>query len=101
MTEHKIVRAGVGRKFQTPSIYENLTVLRESGDFVSERPQRFRLRSLFRAHCDVLERINEVAEEIFLAGLSAHRRRVPQSRPETMAGDRHAADAGPGTDDAG
>jgi urea transport system ATP-binding protein len=24
--EHKIVRAGVGRKFQTPSIYENLSV---------------------------------------------------------------------------
>jgi len=26
MKEHAIVRAGVGRKFQTPSIYENLTV---------------------------------------------------------------------------
>jgi urea transport system ATP-binding protein len=26
MPEHEIVRAGVGRKFQTPSIYENLTV---------------------------------------------------------------------------
>src|SRR5678809_196597 len=26
MAEHKIVQAGVGRKFQTPSIYENLTV---------------------------------------------------------------------------
>jgi len=27
MAEHEIVRAGVGRKFQTPSIYENLSVL--------------------------------------------------------------------------
>jgi len=27
LSEHQIVRAGVGRKFQTPSIYENLTVL--------------------------------------------------------------------------
>ena len=26
LSEHEIVRAGVGRKFQTPSIYENLTV---------------------------------------------------------------------------
>lgn len=26
MAEHEIVRAGIGRKFQTPSIYENLTV---------------------------------------------------------------------------
>ena len=26
MREHEIVRAGIGRKFQTPSIYESLTV---------------------------------------------------------------------------
>ena len=26
MREHEIVRAGVGRKFQTPSVYETLTV---------------------------------------------------------------------------
>lgn len=30
MREHDIVRAGVGRKFQTPSIYENLTVFEKS-----------------------------------------------------------------------
>ncbi|KAG1657091.1 High-affinity branched-chain amino acid transport ATP-binding protein BraF [Nymphon striatum] len=29
MSEHEIVRAGVGRKFQTPSIYENLSVRNE------------------------------------------------------------------------
>src|SRR5258707_11619086 len=28
VAEHKIVRAGIGRKFQTPSIYENLSVFR-------------------------------------------------------------------------
>ncbi|RZI38862.1 ATP-binding cassette domain-containing protein, partial [Herbaspirillum sp. HC18] len=28
LAEHKIVRAGVGRKFQTPSIYENLSVFK-------------------------------------------------------------------------
>jgi urea transport system ATP-binding protein len=28
LAEHKIVRAGIGRKFQTPSIYENLTVFK-------------------------------------------------------------------------
>ncbi len=26
LPEHEIVRAGIGRKFQTPSIYENLSV---------------------------------------------------------------------------
>ena len=28
MAEHEIVRAGIGRKFQTPSIYENLSVFK-------------------------------------------------------------------------
>jgi urea transport system ATP-binding protein len=28
MSEHKIVRSGIGRKFQTPSIYENLSVFK-------------------------------------------------------------------------
>ncbi|MDY0057736.1 MAG: ATP-binding cassette domain-containing protein, partial [Methyloversatilis sp.] len=28
LQEHKIVRAGIGRKFQTPSIYENLSVFK-------------------------------------------------------------------------
>src|SRR5882672_4894805 len=28
VAEHQIVRAGIGRKFQTPSIYENLSVFR-------------------------------------------------------------------------
>jgi urea transport system ATP-binding protein len=28
MQEHRIVRAGIGRKFQTPSIYENLSVFK-------------------------------------------------------------------------
>ena len=28
VAEHKIVHAGIGRKFQTPSIYENLSVFR-------------------------------------------------------------------------
>ena len=30
LPEHRIVREGVGRKFQTPSIYENLSVTRTS-----------------------------------------------------------------------
>src|SRR5471030_2953052 len=28
LSEHAIVRAGIGRKFQTPSIYENLSVFK-------------------------------------------------------------------------
>jgi urea transport system ATP-binding protein len=42
LKEHEIVKLGIGRKFQTPSIYEDLTVFEKPGDLVSARPQRHR-----------------------------------------------------------
>jgi urea transport system ATP-binding protein len=66
MSEHKIVRSGVGRKFQTPSIYENLTVFENLE--VSFPKGRSVLGCIgFRRTPDVLKRINEVATEIGLA----------------------------------
>ncbi len=64
--EHEIVRAGVGRKFQTPSIYENLNV------FQNLEVSFPRGRSVFGALAfkrtpEVLERVQKVAEEIGLA----------------------------------
>ena len=44
LKENEIVQAGVGRKFQTPSIYDDLTVFENLGDFLSARPHRVRLR---------------------------------------------------------
>ena len=38
--EHEIVRAGIGRKFQTPSIYEYLTVFENLEMSLPARPQR-------------------------------------------------------------
>jgi urea transport system ATP-binding protein len=68
MSEHKIVRSGVGRKFQTPSIYENLTVFENLE--VSFPKGRSVLGCIgFRRTPDVLKRINEVAKEI---GLEEH-----------------------------
>ena len=65
MTEHKIVRAGVGRKFQTPSIYENLTVFENLE--VSYPKGRSVMGCLaFTATPGVVDRIHKVAEEIFL-----------------------------------
>ncbi|HET8707654.1 MAG TPA: urea ABC transporter ATP-binding protein UrtD [Pseudomonadales bacterium] len=66
MSEHQIVHAGVGRKFQTPSIYENLTV--EQNLELSFPRGRTVFGSLFfNSGEDVKNRIQEVADAIFLA----------------------------------
>ncbi len=78
LTEHAIVRAGVGRKFQTPSIYENLSVLENLE--VSYPYGRGVFGSLFfKRNKTVMEKINQVAQEIMLedqldteAGLLSH-----------------------------
>jgi len=65
MREHQIVRAGVGRKFQTPSIYENLTVLENLE--ISYPWGRTVFGSLkFKRDEKVQARINQVAEQIYL-----------------------------------
>lgn len=78
LSEHAIVRSGVGRKFQTPSIYENLTVLENLE--VSYPHSRGVLGSLlFKRNKTVLDKIHEIAHEIMLeqmldteAGLLSH-----------------------------
>ncbi len=65
MSEHAIVRSGVGRKFQTPSIYENLSVLENLE--VSYPKGRTVFGSLmFRRTTEVTDRVDEVAELIGL-----------------------------------
>jgi urea transport system ATP-binding protein len=65
MAEHQIVRSGVGRKFQTPSIYENLTVFENLE--VSYPKGRSVFGSLFfRTTSEVVDCIHQVAEQIFL-----------------------------------
>jgi len=78
LTEHAIVRAGVGRKFQTPSIYENLSVLENLE--VSYPYGRGVFGSLaFKRTETVMNKINEIAAQIMLdddldteAGLLSH-----------------------------
>ena len=66
MKEHEIVRAGVGRKFQTPSIYEDLTVF-ENLEISYPRGRSVFGALAFRRDAAVRDRVEQVAEEIFLA----------------------------------
>jgi urea transport system ATP-binding protein len=65
LSEHEIVRSGVGRKFQTPSIYENLTVYQNLE--VSYPKGRGVFGSLtFKRTQEVEDRVRKVAEDIML-----------------------------------
>ncbi len=65
MAEHRIVREGVGRKFQTPSIYENLTVF-ENLEISYPKGRGVFGCVAFRRTPDVVDRIHQIAEEIAL-----------------------------------
>lgn len=78
MTEHAIVHAGVGRKFQNPSIYEDLTVY-ENLELSFPRGRSVLGALFFRRDSEVVSAVEEVAETIFLqdqlhttAGLLSH-----------------------------
>ncbi|MBC7696821.1 MAG: urea ABC transporter ATP-binding protein UrtD [Bacteroidia bacterium] len=65
LSEHEIVRAGVGRKFQTPSIYENLSVFQNLE--VSYPKGRGVWGSLFFKRTDeVVSQVKKIADEIML-----------------------------------
>lgn len=66
MREDQIVHAGVGRKFQNPSVYEDLTVF-ENLEISFPRGYSVFGALAFRRSPDVTERIEEIAETIFLS----------------------------------
>lgn len=78
MREHEIVRSGVGRKFQNPTIYENLSVFENLE--VSYPEGRSVFGSLFFKRTEkVIEKIHETANQVMLgdcldtvAGLLSH-----------------------------
>ncbi|WOB08691.1 urea ABC transporter ATP-binding protein UrtD [Piscinibacter gummiphilus] len=70
LAEHTRVRRGIGRKFQTPSIYENLTVFQNLE--VSFPKGRSVLGALFfKCSDEVKARVQVVAEEVGLAEMLA------------------------------
>jgi urea transport system ATP-binding protein len=65
MPEHQIVRSGVGRKFQTPSIYENLSV--DQNLEMSYPRNRNVFKSLmFKRTPEVDAQVKKIADEIML-----------------------------------
>ncbi|HQT81909.1 MAG: urea ABC transporter ATP-binding protein UrtD [Ferrovum sp. 37-45-19] len=78
LPEYKLVQLGVGRKFQTPSIYENLTVF-ENLEISYPKGRDVLGALLFKRDSIVENKISEIAEMIFLndllnmqAGLLSH-----------------------------
>ncbi|WP_169194036.1 urea ABC transporter ATP-binding protein UrtD [Devosia sp. MC1541] len=65
MKEHQIVHTGVGRKFQNPSIYEDLTVF-ENLELSFPRGKTVWGALAFRRDHEVINRVEEIAEMIFL-----------------------------------
>ena len=78
MSEHAIVHACIGRKFQNPSIYEDLTVF-ENLEISFPRGHTVFGALVFKRDAEVTASVEEVAETIFLsehlnntAGLLSH-----------------------------
>ncbi len=65
MNEHQIVHAGVGRKFQNPSIYEDLTVF-ENLELSYPRGRNVWGALTFRRDKQVIDKVQEIADMIFL-----------------------------------
>jgi len=65
LREHEIVKAGVGRKFQNPSIYGDLTVF-ENLEISFPRGRSVFGALAFKRDEEVINKVNEVADMIFL-----------------------------------
>jgi urea transport system ATP-binding protein len=65
MPEFEIVRAGVGRKFQNPSVYEDLSV-RENLELSIPQAHSIRRSLFFRRTPEIRERIDAIAEQVQL-----------------------------------
>jgi urea transport system ATP-binding protein len=63
--EHEIVNTGVGRKFQTPSVYETLTVF-ENLEMSCAGSRTWLSAYLFKRTAVIVERVQAVAEMVYL-----------------------------------
>lgn len=65
LKEHQIVHSGVGRKFQTPSVFEDLTVF-ENLEVSYPKGHSVIGALAFKRDAEVIEAVEEVAKTIFL-----------------------------------
>jgi urea transport system ATP-binding protein len=63
--EHEIVKLGIGRKFQTPSIYEDLTVF-ENLEISFPRGRSVVGALFWQRSEEIVQRVHEVARTVFL-----------------------------------
>jgi urea transport system ATP-binding protein len=66
LKEQRIVRLGIGRKFQTPTIYEDLTVF-ENLELSIPRGRNVAGALFWRRTDEVIERVRDIAATIFLS----------------------------------
>jgi urea transport system ATP-binding protein len=66
LKENDIVKRGIGRKFQTPSIYDDLTVF-ENLEISFPRGRNVAGALFWNRTSEIVERVHEIAETIFLA----------------------------------
>jgi urea transport system ATP-binding protein len=66
LKEQQIVRRGIGRKFQTPSIYEDLTVF-ENLELSFPRGREVFGALFWNRTPEIIERVREIAEMIYLS----------------------------------
>jgi urea transport system ATP-binding protein len=72
LKEHEIVKRGIGRKFQTPSIYEDLTVF-ENLELSIPRGRNVAGALFWKRSEGVIERVHQIAKMIFLFDLLGRR----------------------------
>ena len=87
---HQIARRGVGRTFQTASVFEQLTVLQNLDIAAGAGRSAW---TLLRRRNGVLPAIEEALETIGSDRPGRQARRGARPRAEAVAGDRHAAGA--------
>ena len=66
LKEQQIVRRGIGRKFQTPSIYDDLTVF-ENLELSFPRGREVFGALFWNRTSEIIERVREIAEMIYLS----------------------------------
>jgi urea transport system ATP-binding protein len=65
LKEHEIVKRGIGRKFQTPSIYEDLTVF-ENLEISYPRGRNVAGALFWKRTTEIVERVRQIAAMIYL-----------------------------------
>jgi urea transport system ATP-binding protein len=71
LKENEIVKRGIGRKFQTPSIYDDLTVF-ENLEISFPRGRNVAGALFWNRTSEIVERVHETAETIYLADQLDH-----------------------------